>query len=118
MGRTVRSAGDASPVKSGTNQPHGSAFLHHNDASANAKSWITPPGERNPKRIVNQFGGTLGSPIKRDKLFFFVSFEGTRDRLHDAKIASISTVCQAVEATWNAGGPCLSLPRRKSHAGG
>ncbi|MBI3696582.1 MAG: TonB-dependent receptor, partial [Acidobacteria bacterium] len=79
-------------IKSGANTPHGSAFLYHNDASANAKSWITPPGQRNPKRIANQFGATLGGPIKKNKLFFFVSFEGTRDRLHDAQLATIPTM--------------------------
>ena len=78
-------------IKSGTNAPHGSAFLHHNDASVNALAWITPPGGRNNKRVFNQFGGTLGGPIKRDRLFFFVSFEGTADRQHDAKIATIPT---------------------------
>jgi hypothetical protein len=79
-------------IKSGTNQAHGSAFLYHNDASVNALAWITPPGERNPKRVFNQFGGALGGPIKRDRLFFFASFEGTADRQHDAKLATIPTV--------------------------
>ncbi len=79
-------------IKSGTNHPRGSAFLYHNDNSTNARAWITPPGQRNPKRIYNQFGATLGGPIKKDKLFFFVSFEGTHDRQHDAKIATIPTM--------------------------
>src|SRR5713226_6083454 len=79
-------------IKSGTNARHGSAFLYHNDAAENAKLWITPAGQRSPKKIHNQFGGTLGGPIKRDKLFFFASFESNVERLHDARIATIPTM--------------------------
>jgi hypothetical protein len=79
-------------IKSGANVPHGSAFLYHNDAAENARSWITPPNERKSKRIANQFGGTVGGPLRKDRLFFFVSFEGTRDRQHDARLATIPTV--------------------------
>ncbi len=79
-------------IKSGTNNLHGSGFLYHNDNSVNARAWITPPGEQNPKRVYNQFGATLGGPIKRNKLFFFASYEGTRDRQHAARLATIPTM--------------------------
>jgi hypothetical protein len=72
-------------IKSGTNSLHGSAFEYHNDNKLNAKPFFTPAGERNPKRVYNQFGGTVGGPIKHDKLFYFVSYEGSYDRQFAAK---------------------------------
>ncbi len=67
-------------VKSGTNTLHGSAFEYHNDNALKAKPVLLPRGERNPKAIFNQFGGTVGGPIKKDKIFYFLSYEGTTER--------------------------------------
>jgi hypothetical protein len=67
-------------IKSGTNEMHGSAFEYHNDNKTKAKNFFIPAGERNPKFIFNQFGGTLGGPIVRNKLFYFASYEGTTTR--------------------------------------
>ena len=73
-------------TKSGANQMHGSAFEYHTDN--HLKAWpdrIDDPqlntGNK-PKIVYNQFGGTLGGAIKKDKLFYFVSYEGTFD--HEA----------------------------------
>lgn len=68
-------------IKSGTNDFHGSAFEYHTNQHLSAKPYRFRGPERDkPKLVYNQFGGTLGGPIKRDKLFFFVSYEGTFDR--------------------------------------
>ena len=70
-------------TKSGTNQIHGSLFEFN--SNNHTKAWpdrIDEPSlnvGNKPKFIYNQFGGTVGGPIKKDKLFFFVSYEGTRD---------------------------------------
>lgn len=71
-------------IKSGTNQIRGSAFEYHDNHLTKARPWnLTPingvPQDK-PKRVFNQFGGTLGGPIIKDKLFYFGSFEGTNDR--------------------------------------
>ncbi len=66
-------------IKSGTNQLHGSAFEFHNNQHLQANRFFNPLG-RKPKAIFNQFGGTVGGPIVRDKLFYFVSYEASLDR--------------------------------------
>ncbi len=72
-------------VRSGTNNYHGSGFEFHNNQHLNARNFFYP---RQPdgsllnkgKVVYNQFGGTFGGPILKDKLFFFASYEDTRDR--------------------------------------
>ena len=63
-------------IKSGTNQLRGSAFEYHFNEKMRAKNYFTPPGTHEGKWRDNQFGGTLGGPIRRNKLFYFVSYEG------------------------------------------
>ena len=69
-------------VKSGTNSFHGNAFEFLRDRRFNAKSPFAPSGP-DGKRLDdglnrNQFGGTLGGPILRDRLFFFGGYQRTR----------------------------------------
>jgi Carboxypeptidase regulatory-like domain len=62
-------------TRSGTNQFHGSLFEFVRNTDLNATPWnatLNPPYHR------NQFGGTVGGPIKRDKAFFFFSYAGLR----------------------------------------
>jgi hypothetical protein len=82
------SAGGASVnlvTKSGTNQMHGNIyeFFRNQDMNANDFFLKTSQAENGlsnqaPVLKQNQFGGTLGGPLRRDKTFFFVSYEGTR----------------------------------------
>ncbi|MGC8791816.1 MAG: TonB-dependent receptor domain-containing protein [Bryobacteraceae bacterium] len=78
-------------IKSGTNELHGSAFWFTNNNKTKAKPFFTPAGERNPKDIFNQFGGTFGGPIKRNKLFYFGSYEGTLIRQFAAGLYTVPT---------------------------
>ena len=67
-------------IKSGTNQLHGSAFEYHSDQHLKAWPESVPSGQsQRPKLVCNQFGGTAGGPIKKDKLFYFLSYEGSYD---------------------------------------
>jgi hypothetical protein len=82
-------------IKSGTNNIHGSAFEFHDNNHTKARPWnLTPingvPQDK-PKRIFNQYGGTVGGPIKKDKLFYFASFEGTNDRQLGARELTLPT---------------------------
>ena len=58
-------------TKNGTNQLHGSVFWFHNDQHLNAPTNLDQ--DVSPFRIENQFGGTLGGPIIKNKTFFFGS---------------------------------------------
>lgn len=62
-------------VKSGTNNFHGSAYYFFRNEFFASKSAFLAPTARTPKIRNNQWGGSLGGPIKRDKLFFFVNYE-------------------------------------------
>src|SRR5256886_1029572 len=63
-------------TKSGTNQFHGSAFEFLRNTVFNANDWGSTLARAPFHR--NQFGGTLGGPIKKDKAFFFFSYSGLR----------------------------------------
>jgi Carboxypeptidase regulatory-like domain len=62
-------------TKSGSNQFHGSAFDFLRNTDLNARNFYSPGVS---KYIQNQFGGTGGGPILKDKLFFFGDYQGTR----------------------------------------
>ena len=76
-------------IKSGTNDLHGSLFEYHNSNATKAKPFFLPAGERKPKNIFNQMGGTAGGAIIRNKLFFFGSYEGTYDRQFGSRLETI-----------------------------
>ena len=63
-------------TKSGTDQFHGSAFEFLRNTDLDARGFFDP--SRAPY-IQNQFGGTVGGPIKKDKIFFFGDYQGTRN---------------------------------------
>ncbi|MBL8233273.1 MAG: TonB-dependent receptor [Bryobacterales bacterium] len=76
FGRTVGGVVNAT-LKSGTNRFSGNLFEFHRNNSINARNFFAP---RNPKLIQNQFGGMVGGPIRKDRLFFFGDFESFRQR--------------------------------------
>jgi Carboxypeptidase regulatory-like domain/TonB dependent receptor-like, beta-barrel len=65
-------------TKSGTNQIHGSAWEFHRNAAVNASNFFDPG--RPSALIQNEFGFTLGGPIRKDKMFWFMAYEGFRER--------------------------------------
>jgi hypothetical protein len=65
-------------TKAGGNSFHGSAFEFLRNQVTDAKNYFTPANASIPAFKQNQFGGTLGGPIVRNKTFFFASYEGTR----------------------------------------
>ena len=79
-------------IKSGTNEVHGSAFWFHNNNNTKARPFFAPAGTQNPKNVYNQFGGTVGGPIVKNKVFYFASWEQNTDRQFTSSIRSIPTI--------------------------
>jgi Carboxypeptidase regulatory-like domain len=67
-------------TKSGTNEIHGSGFEFHDDQHLKARNFFQAAGTPKPLSIYNNFGGTVGGPIKKNKIFYFVSFDRTAQR--------------------------------------
>jgi len=66
-------------TRRGTNNWHGSIYEDHRNAALNANSWRNNvTGLRKPSLILNEFGGSVGGPILKDKLFFFLSLSAAR----------------------------------------
>ena len=64
-------------TKSGTNQLHGSVYDYLQNSATDARSLLQPAPLPHALR-QNQFGGTLGGPVRKDKTFFFLNYEGRR----------------------------------------
>jgi hypothetical protein len=92
-------------VKSGTNVFHGSAYGFYRSAAWDARNLFNPTIESAPTKCapppdgtpvacnklptqLKQFGGVLGGPIKKDKLFFFTGYEGLRSVIGNAIVTS------------------------------
>ncbi len=67
-------------IKSGTNQFHGTGSWFHTDQNFAAHQYFDKPGQIKPRNNQNSFGGTIGGPILKDKLFFFADWERTTQR--------------------------------------
>lgn len=65
-------------MRSGTNQIHGDAWEFLRNQDLNARNFFAPSIK--PQLIQNQFGGTAGGPVRKDKLFIFGAYEGLRVR--------------------------------------
>jgi hypothetical protein len=78
-------------LKSGGNNFHGSLFEFHRNGALDARNFFAPASEPKPKYIRNQFGGSLGGPIIRDRTFFFGDYEGTRSREGITRVTNVPT---------------------------
>ncbi len=95
-------------LNSGSNDFHGSLFEFHRNAALDARNFFAPASEPKPKYIRNQFGGSLGGPIKRDRTFFFADYEGTRSREGITRITNVPT---AEERAGNFSHSLFGVPR-------
>jgi hypothetical protein len=81
-------------IRSGTNQFHGAAWDYLRNTSLNAVGFFQPLGGSKPTLVQNQFGGALGGPIRKDKLFFFADYEALRKVTTQLTYATIPTLDQ------------------------
>ncbi len=92
-----RSAGAAINVviKSGGNQVHGSGWYYNRDTSLAATPWSNNLiGTGKPQLKWHQYGGTIGGPVVKNKLFYFGDYEGFNRRFEDALLVTVPTAEQ------------------------
>lgn len=65
-------------IKSGTNSMHGTAFAFGRETALDARNYFDQAPAPKAPLSLEQFGGTVGGPIKKDKLFYFANYEGQR----------------------------------------
>jgi hypothetical protein len=65
-------------IKSGSNDFHGDLHEFHTDNALSNRSYFNPSTFRNPLNVFNQYGGAVGGPLVKNKLFFFGDLEQTR----------------------------------------
>jgi Carboxypeptidase regulatory-like domain/TonB dependent receptor len=106
-------------VKSGTNMIHGTAYAYGRNSAWDARNFFEQAGTPKVPVELEQFGGSLGGPIKQDKLFYFLNFEQQRYSVGNAvqhlvpitaagvgsAAQNLISACNAVRAT----GPVAAL---------
>ncbi|AXC12649.1 Oar protein [Acidisarcina polymorpha] len=82
-------------TKSGTNQIHGSAWEFLRNDVLDARGYFESPDDQKAPYRQNQFGGTIGGPILKNKAFYFLDYEGTRIGSADTDFATVPTAAEA-----------------------
>jgi len=78
-------------TKGGTNHFHGSGYEHFQNDALNARSYFNAPGQPLPELRFHQFGGSIGGPIWRNRLFFFFNYDRTIDNSSYSGFTSMPT---------------------------
>ena len=76
---------------SGTNQFHGDAFEYFRNDALGARNYFNFVGQPKAQFENNQFGGSIGGPIIKDKTFFFADYEGQRENVGVVTLACVPT---------------------------
>lgn len=112
-----RSAGAVlnATIKSGTNQFHGDLYeFVRNDKFDAANFFENAGGEQKGEYRLNQFGGSIGGPIKKDKTFFFGDYQGTRIRQAFPWLTSVPTDLERSSGFTNFADLIVSQPGTKT----
>ncbi|MBL8226966.1 MAG: TonB-dependent receptor [Bryobacterales bacterium] len=78
-------------IRSGTNQLHGSGFWYHNHEALGARPYFGDRAGEKPKFRSNQMGGTLGGPIRKNRIFYFLSYERTTEDSSPQRFLTVPT---------------------------
>ncbi|MEO5895131.1 MAG: carboxypeptidase regulatory-like domain-containing protein [Vicinamibacterales bacterium] len=81
-------------TRAGTNRLSGTAYEFLRDSALASRNFFAPEDEDAPDYNRNQFGGSLGGPIKKDRTFFFVDYERTRLREGITHITNVPTAAE------------------------
>jgi len=94
-------------LKSGTNTIHGTAYSFFRRDAWDARNYFNKDTQPKVNANLNQFGGTLGGPIKKDKLFVFLGYEQQRLNVGDSSAATVTFTDPAMIANFPA---CVNAP--------
>ncbi|MBZ5596461.1 MAG: carboxypeptidase regulatory-like domain-containing protein [Acidobacteriia bacterium] len=81
-------------LKSGTNAFHGSAYEFFRNGATDARNFFAPSDQSKPQYQRNQFGATLGGPIRKNRTFFFADYEGRRVREGITQVSNVPTLAE------------------------
>jgi len=100
-------------TKSGTNQWHGNFFEFLRNGNVNARNFFAPTHDTLKR---NQFGGTIGDKIIRDKLFFFAGYQGSRNRSDPPQTISFTPTAAVMNGDFGTigSGACVSGGKGKT----
>ena len=105
-------------TKSGTNRFHGSVYEYNRNTLTSANDYLIKRSELNDglantplKLIRNIFGASIGGPVRKDRLFFFLNYEGTRESEEQSVVRAIPTpsLCQGNVSYLNVNGGVTTL---------
>jgi hypothetical protein len=96
-------------TKSGVNQMHGSAYEFFRNDVLDARNFFNDSSFPKSSLRLNQFGGTLGGPIVKNKTFYFLTYEGFRRRAGITRITNVPTVEERAGNFTNLDGTPLSI---------
>ncbi len=81
-------------LKSGSNALHGDAYEFFRNGATDARNYFAPSDAAKPQYQRNQFGETLGGPIRKNRTFFFLDYEGTRIRDGITQVSNVPTLAE------------------------
>ena len=81
-------------TRSGANRCYGTLFEFFRNASLDARNYFAPANEPAPDYNRHQFGGSIGGPVTRDRIFFFGNYEGTRLREGLTRVTTVPTLAE------------------------
>lgn len=92
--------------KSGTNELHGSAYEYNRNQHLDARNFFEEPSQRKNPFDYNEFGGSIGGPILKNKLFFFTDYQGIRS--HGSSVNAGNLVPDAAFRSGDLGALCTT----------
>jgi len=81
-------------TRSGSNEFHGSVYEFFRNESLNARNYFAPVGQRKPEFRRNQYGAALGGPIVKNRTFFFVDYQGSKQAIGTVRTSTVPTLLE------------------------
>jgi hypothetical protein len=81
-------------TRSGANRCYGTLYEFFRNAALDSRNHFAPASEPDPDYNRHQFGGSIGGPVTRDRIFFFGSYEGTRLREGVTRVTTVPTLAE------------------------